>query len=367
MALIKCPECGKDISDKSSVCIHCGYPIEKFVDENLVNSPEINKIAVQEKDYINDLKQLAVNKTVNDDILSIDNPRKIKSKKSIIKWLIIFIVFLIVFVTLAFFKQNTIKNNREQAKAAQAISYFEAEKYKEALDAKNNLNQEELLNEYASKIILMGNLTEYSENYDNPYTCLLYFVGHYNEFEELGLIDKTQNIVREYAQNIANKNVNIAALFERSIEDKNASQQLEPILSSNKDKMLEVMKNINDSVDYDLAKKEYEKQKKEEEEEAQKAYNDLFPVQVSTKECDVTYNRGYYYCNGTVHNVSSSTHYYVKVKVTYYDNNNTVLTTDWTYVVGSEGIRGGENQQFEIMTKVSGEVDKYSVEILDWD
>lgn len=27
MALIKCPECGKEISDKSSTCIHCGYPI----------------------------------------------------------------------------------------------------------------------------------------------------------------------------------------------------------------------------------------------------------------------------------------------------------------------------------------------------
>ncbi len=27
MAIIKCPECGKEISDKASVCIHCGYPI----------------------------------------------------------------------------------------------------------------------------------------------------------------------------------------------------------------------------------------------------------------------------------------------------------------------------------------------------
>lgn len=27
MALIICPECGKEISDKSEVCIHCGYPL----------------------------------------------------------------------------------------------------------------------------------------------------------------------------------------------------------------------------------------------------------------------------------------------------------------------------------------------------
>lgn len=29
MALIPCPECQKQISDKSEVCIHCGYPIEE--------------------------------------------------------------------------------------------------------------------------------------------------------------------------------------------------------------------------------------------------------------------------------------------------------------------------------------------------
>lgn len=29
MALIKCSECGKDISDKATTCIHCGCPIEK--------------------------------------------------------------------------------------------------------------------------------------------------------------------------------------------------------------------------------------------------------------------------------------------------------------------------------------------------
>lgn len=28
MALIRCPECGKEISDKSPACIHCGFPLE---------------------------------------------------------------------------------------------------------------------------------------------------------------------------------------------------------------------------------------------------------------------------------------------------------------------------------------------------
>lgn len=33
MALIKCPECGKEISDKSKTCINCGYPISEYVRE----------------------------------------------------------------------------------------------------------------------------------------------------------------------------------------------------------------------------------------------------------------------------------------------------------------------------------------------
>lgn len=29
MALITCPECGKQISDKAPACIHCGYPLQQ--------------------------------------------------------------------------------------------------------------------------------------------------------------------------------------------------------------------------------------------------------------------------------------------------------------------------------------------------
>ena len=31
MALIKCPECGKEISDKAHTCVHCGYPLIEVI------------------------------------------------------------------------------------------------------------------------------------------------------------------------------------------------------------------------------------------------------------------------------------------------------------------------------------------------
>ena len=45
MALIKCPECGKEISDKSENCIHCGFPIQDHLRKGtpgklIVHAPE---------------------------------------------------------------------------------------------------------------------------------------------------------------------------------------------------------------------------------------------------------------------------------------------------------------------------------------
>lgn len=40
--LIICPECGKEISDKSDKCIHCGYPISKT---------KSNMIIINNKEY----------------------------------------------------------------------------------------------------------------------------------------------------------------------------------------------------------------------------------------------------------------------------------------------------------------------------
>ena len=33
MALVYCPECGNPISDKATMCVHCGYPVNEMVSE----------------------------------------------------------------------------------------------------------------------------------------------------------------------------------------------------------------------------------------------------------------------------------------------------------------------------------------------
>lgn len=44
MALIKCPECGREISDKAKSCIHCGCPLSDIVTSGVVRIKMPNNI-----------------------------------------------------------------------------------------------------------------------------------------------------------------------------------------------------------------------------------------------------------------------------------------------------------------------------------
>ena len=43
MSLIDCPECNKEVSDSSSSCTHCGFPLEKEKVLASNNSPDLTK------------------------------------------------------------------------------------------------------------------------------------------------------------------------------------------------------------------------------------------------------------------------------------------------------------------------------------
>ena len=45
MALIKCPECGKDVSDRATTCIHCGYPLISTTTEQQTLVSSLSQVA----------------------------------------------------------------------------------------------------------------------------------------------------------------------------------------------------------------------------------------------------------------------------------------------------------------------------------
>ena len=57
MALIKCPECGKEISDKAESCPNCGYPIIKYLAEEAEKKPNDSYYATESASEKNETTQ----------------------------------------------------------------------------------------------------------------------------------------------------------------------------------------------------------------------------------------------------------------------------------------------------------------------
>ena len=79
MALVKCPECGKDVSDKSKQCIHCGFPIETnkkdLYDVIYYGFPNFNSKASNQAKLIGFIRQLYTeNISLSEAKNIIDNP-----------------------------------------------------------------------------------------------------------------------------------------------------------------------------------------------------------------------------------------------------------------------------------------------------
>lgn len=45
MALIICPECGKEVSDRAEACPHCGYPINEMVNKENYDNGQKNDVS----------------------------------------------------------------------------------------------------------------------------------------------------------------------------------------------------------------------------------------------------------------------------------------------------------------------------------
>ncbi len=116
MALIKCPHCGKSISDKAKTCIHCGtnmYEEELLNDfENELEMEAVNDMDKEEKDVSTDVEQ-----NVNEDIsklkneatsIKTDGDKKTKKRHIIIATAIIVVLLAMIPVILAIVKANTI-------------------------------------------------------------------------------------------------------------------------------------------------------------------------------------------------------------------------------------------------------------------
>ena len=52
MALIKCPECGKKVSDKANACIHCGYPLNEQKEDFCITDSDLRRKSFIDEDTL---------------------------------------------------------------------------------------------------------------------------------------------------------------------------------------------------------------------------------------------------------------------------------------------------------------------------
>lgn len=65
MALIKCPECGREISDKAPACVHCGFPLDEVATNKSLSEETLKKIVISNPDGLGILYQAIVNLVKN--------------------------------------------------------------------------------------------------------------------------------------------------------------------------------------------------------------------------------------------------------------------------------------------------------------
>jgi len=360
-----CRHCGKQIPDDSIYCLKCGGIVD-IIDENIdaedgfnENDNLCNLIKEQQDDMETETQGLEdMNFTKN----SINTDKKSNKKMKILKWACISVTCVVV----AIYMHNDSQYNK-------AIQFYEDGEYYKAGEVAESVISI-IIDETLEKIRFSKNVgmhyTYYKNamiyddtlqmaNYPDALTNLLQGLMDCNKYGYDAKVEGSKKALEIFSDLYYNE---LSVVFGLSKSD------VDSIIALNSEEMNTKINDITSEI-IEIKVLEIEKEEKQQKELEEKQVkienNNANPIQIIESEA---YRDGdYMYCSGTVSNISSNNHSYVKVRITYYDDNGSVLTTDWSYAVSSEGIRAGENQQFEIMTKVDGNAPKYILEVQDYD
>lgn len=234
MALITCPECGKEnVSDIAEACPSCGYPISKNIE--LINCQQkkhtLPKEDVHSHDSIKEVEQREIyrEKDIEKDTESQNavkkNGNKKKNKARKIIWIFLIMGFVAIWAFFSIYipsqKYKQANALYEEEKYLEALSlYEELDNYKDSskkieacelgnvkLNVNNGINLEESL-EYLRNIQPTTEIEEikkecYSKLIQNNYSQQKYWIT-LNYIEESGLVDEFYIIQIDCLWQIAN-------------------------------------------------------------------------------------------------------------------------------------------------------------------
>ena len=163
MALINCPECGKEISTKADHCIHCGYPLLKETEGVKDDIPtEQNTIPVE--DDQNEPEFITLEPVLEEDYQESENELIEKKHNRRLK---IIIAAIVIVVVLGFIVNNAYQKNIIFNEMVQLLNAGNYEKITELQDEGDFNNKSFLYNYAESRIYFkMGDIDSASSYFD---------------------------------------------------------------------------------------------------------------------------------------------------------------------------------------------------------
>lgn len=173
MALIKCPECNCEVSDKADVCIHCGYPLKenekkKYNSNEIAN--DVSDITIQKDEVIETNETV---KSLDEDVdnkkndLVCNTPVK-KNKKKLLCSSIILAVIAIIIITTVFCYHHS-----DSYYVENIDSLIDKENYTEASEWIEKLHNQETQTIYENKIATIKKNNQIKNAKTNSYNCLV--------------------------------------------------------------------------------------------------------------------------------------------------------------------------------------------------
>lgn len=145
MALINCPECSKEISDKVKACPHCGYPMETPAEQGS--------------------KAESISQPIEKTSINAGNPKK--NKTIVIVCLAIVAVIAAIAIGV-FIHQQQVKADAEAAAIAAHDEYVDKLRHVQSLMLVTGIKAEELAN--LTQRVWYNTIYEKSSTETNPYT-----------------------------------------------------------------------------------------------------------------------------------------------------------------------------------------------------
>ena len=99
-------------------------------------------------------------------------------------------------------------------------------------------------------------------------------------------------------------------------------------------------------------------------EEYEQLYKETNPFEFGDGYDDT--NSSYNRYVGTITNTSNTTHYFIKVRGSFMDENDNTIDTAWTYACGQEGLMPGESTKFTLSVNRDTRIAKISYNVIDY-